>query len=97
MARKQTKIKTVSYVEIDGELREVQSLPPEVWEPIRRRLVCRYLNELFRGEAHFYYDDEEGETEHDGVSEGIPGRMAGGGGEPQGACEPWGCDSVVDG
>ena len=97
MARKTEPIKVVSYIEIDGELREVKKLPPEVWEPIRRRLLCRYLNELFRGEAHFYYDDEEGETEHDRVSEGLHGRVAGGCREPEDACEPCRCDSGVDG
>ena len=57
MARKREPIKTRSFVEIDGELREVKDLPREVWEPIRRELLCRYLNTMFRGKAHFFYPE----------------------------------------
>jgi len=57
MARKREPIKTRSFVEIDGELREVKDLPKEVWEPIRRELFCRYLNTMFQGKAHFYYPE----------------------------------------
>lgn len=56
--RKREPIKTRSFIRIDGELKEVKDLPKEVWEPIRRRLLCTYLNELYRGQATFYYPPE---------------------------------------
>ncbi len=57
MARKREPIQTKSYVRIDGELVEVKDLPKEVWAPIARDLLCRYLNELYRGKAHFFYPE----------------------------------------
>ena len=62
MARKREPIKTRSFVRIDGELREVKDLPREVWEPIAKDLLCRYLNELYRGRAHFSYPEDDKNT-----------------------------------
>lgn len=60
--RKREPIQTRSFIRIDGELKEVKDLPKEVWEPIRRRLLCTYLNELYKGQAVFYFpEDEPGE------------------------------------
>ena len=62
MARKREPIKTRSFVRINGELREVKDLPREVWEPIAKDLLCRYLNQLYRGRAHFSYPEDEQNT-----------------------------------
>ena len=79
MARKQEPIKTRSFVRIDGELREVKDLPKEVWEPIRRELLCRYLNELYRGKAHFFYPENIDENYKGGNIYDADGTLLSGG------------------
>lgn len=52
-------IKTKSFVKINGELVEFCTLPEAQKEEIRKDLLCRYLNELYRGKAVFSYPEKK--------------------------------------
>ncbi len=65
-ARTREPIKTRSYVRVNGELVEFCTLPEEIREPIRQKLLCTYLNELFRGEAEFYYPEKQTNKQYEG-------------------------------
>lgn len=53
MARKQTKIKAISYVRVGEELIEVSQLSDEQKRELASWLKCTYLNHLFAGQAVF--------------------------------------------
>lgn len=68
MKRKQEKICTVSYVYLDGKSvvfgsDDEERFPPYPFSPeqrkkISRKLALTFLNELYKGQAVFYYADE---------------------------------------
>lgn len=53
MARKQQKIKVISYVRVGEELVETSQLTPEQRLEMATVLKIRYLNTLFAGRAEF--------------------------------------------
>lgn len=58
--REKPKITVISYVRKGGELVRFDSLSAEEREMAARTLLLRYLNGLYRGQAEFFYNDEEG-------------------------------------
>lgn len=54
MARKQQKIKVISYVRVNGELVETSQLNPEQKKKLATWLKVTYLNALYAGKAKFY-------------------------------------------
>ena len=50
---KETKIKAVSYIRVNGELKEFSQLTTEERERAAIALKCTYLNALFAGKAEF--------------------------------------------
>lgn len=73
MARKQQKIKCISYVRVGGELVETSKLSPEQKERLATWLKVTYLNALFAGRAEFSVatepscaDQKEGGEEENG-------------------------------
>ena len=54
MARKEQKIKVVSYVHVGEQLVNTEELDPERRQQLATWIKCTYLNELFRGKARFY-------------------------------------------
>lgn len=61
MARKQQKIRVISYVHVGDELVEVSQLNAEQKKELATWLKCTYLNHLFAGQAVFR-PAEESET-----------------------------------
>ena len=53
MARKEQKIKVISFVHVGEELVEVSKLTPEQKVELGTWLKCTYLNNLFAGQAVF--------------------------------------------
>ena len=64
MARKQQKIKVVSYVRVGDELVETGSLTPEQKRQLGTWLKTTYLNTLFAGQARFYPAANEQEDQN---------------------------------
>lgn len=62
MARKEQKIKVISYVHVGDQLVNTEDLDPERKQQLATWLKCTYLNALFEGKAKFY-PVEEGEKE----------------------------------
>lgn len=58
MARKQQKIKVVSYVHVGDELVEWSQLTPEQKKKAATILKMNYLNALFAGKAEFFPAEE---------------------------------------
>lgn len=58
MARKQQKIKAISYVRVNGELVETSQLNPEQKKKLATWLKITYLNHLYAGKAKFYPLDD---------------------------------------
>lgn len=54
MARKEQKIKVVSYVHVGDQLVNTEDLDPERKRQLATWLKCTYLNTLFEGKARFY-------------------------------------------
>ncbi len=54
MARKEQKIKVVSYVHVGDQLVNTEDLDPERKRQLATWLKCTYLNALFEGKARFY-------------------------------------------
>ena len=59
MPREKPKIKTRSWVRVDGELVEVKTLPPEMRQRVATALALEFNNTLFAGRVVFYPADEE--------------------------------------
>ena len=53
-------IKTRSWVQKDGVLVEVKTLPPADKERLARELSVRYMNTMFAGVAEFRPAEKEG-------------------------------------
>ncbi len=53
MAKRNSEIKTVSYIHYNGQLVPLDELPPEVKHQAAAKIKITYLNELFRGKAFF--------------------------------------------
>lgn len=51
--KRNTEIRTVSYVRSGGELVRFDSLPENIKREAATRLKATYLNELYRGKAVF--------------------------------------------
>lgn len=62
MARKEQKIKVVSYVHVGDQLVNTEELDEEQKRQLATWLKCTYLNALFEGKAKFY-PVEEGDKE----------------------------------
>lgn len=62
MARKPMEIKTVSYVQMGEKLVRFDELPKDVRERASQELLCRYMNELYRGKAVFTPNYQGGNT-----------------------------------
>lgn len=58
MARKQQKIKVISYVHVGDQLVNTKDLNPEQKQRLATWLKCTYLNALFEGKARFYPVEE---------------------------------------
>lgn len=62
MARKEQKIKVVSYVHVGDQLVNTEDLDPDRKRQLATWIKCTYLNTLYEGKAKFY-PVEEGEKE----------------------------------
>ena len=62
MARKEQKIKVVSYVHVGDQLVETSQLDPDKRRELATWIKCTYLNALFEGKAKFR-PVEEGDKE----------------------------------
>ncbi len=60
MARKEQKIKVISYVHVGDQLVNTEDLDPERRQQLATWLKCTYLNALFEGKAKFYPVEEGG-------------------------------------
>lgn len=58
MPREKPKIKTRSWVRVDGEWVEVDTLSPEMRQRLATALALELNNTLFAGRLHFSVDDE---------------------------------------
>lgn len=58
MARKKQQIRTESYVHVGDQLVRFEDLPPDLKKKASTELLLRYLNELFRGEARFFVEED---------------------------------------
>lgn len=54
MARKEQKIKVVSYVHVGEQLVNTEELDPERRQQLATWIKCTYLNALYEGKAKFY-------------------------------------------
>lgn len=54
MARKEQKIKVVSYVHVGDQLVNTEELDPERRQQLATWIKCTYLNTLYEGKAKFY-------------------------------------------
>ena len=54
MARKEQKIKVVSYVHVGDQLVNTEDLDPERKRQLATWPKCTYLNTLYEGKAKFY-------------------------------------------
>ena len=54
MARKEQKIKVVSYVHVGDQLVNTEDLDPERKRQLATWIKCTYLNALYKGKAKFY-------------------------------------------
>lgn len=54
MARKEQKIKVVSYVHVGEQLVNTEELDPEQRQQLATWIKCTYLNTLYEGKAKFY-------------------------------------------
>lgn len=62
MARKELKIKVVSYVHVGDQLVNTEDLNPEQKRQLATWIKCTYLNTLYEGKAKFW-PVEEGDKE----------------------------------
>jgi len=62
MARKEPKIKVVSYVHVGDQLVNTEDLDAEQKRRLATWIKCTYLNTLYQGKAKFY-PVEQGEKE----------------------------------
>ncbi len=62
MARKELKIKVVSYVHVGDQLVNTEDLDAEQKRRLATWIKCTYLNTLYQGKAKFY-PVEKGEKE----------------------------------
>lgn len=62
MARKEPKIKVVSYVHVGSQLVNTEDLNPERKRQLATWIKCTYLNTLYEGKAKFW-PVEEGDKE----------------------------------
>lgn len=73
MARKEQKLKVVSYVHVGDQLVNTEDLNPEQKRQLATWLKCTYLNALYEGKAKFYpveeVDKEKCLTEKQGPTE----------------------------
>lgn len=60
MARKEQKIKVISYVHVGDQLVNTADLDPERKRQLATWIKCTYLNALFEGKARFYPVEEGG-------------------------------------
>lgn len=58
MARKDLKIKVISYVHVGDELVNTDDLNPEQKQKLATWIKCTYLNALYEGKAKFYPVEE---------------------------------------
>ncbi len=66
-------IKTVSYVHMGERLVRFDELPPAVKERAAQELLCRYMNELYRGQAVFTPNYQGGHTNESDYQHGDTG------------------------
>lgn len=59
---KKMEIRAVSYVHVGNQLVRFDELSPHMRQQAAKALQLRYFNELFRGKAVFYYNNEEDHT-----------------------------------
>ena len=58
MARKEQKIKVVSYVHVGNQLVNTEDLNPEQKRQLATWIKCTYLNTLYEGKAKFWPVEE---------------------------------------
>lgn len=71
MARKEQKIKVISYVHVGDQLVNTEDLDPERRQKLATWIKCTYLNALYEGKAKFYPVENGDKEKHLSERQGV--------------------------